>query len=158
MAEGGEEAAKVVSEAASGIVDDLAKKAFTEAEHLGVEVTEDATTTATRDVAKDIDGYANPRELARTHEIGGNRSSKNVREIMDSLRDEGWKGDPISVVEHDGQKYVVDGHHRLAAAKRVGFDQIPYKKVDLPFRGYRTLDDVLEAVPPDNLRYKGRPF
>jgi hypothetical protein len=156
--EGGEEAAELAARGAEGIVADLAKKSFSEAERVGVDITEDATEAAGKDAAKDIDGYASPAELARTHEIGGNRSSKNVQEIMNSMRSDGYQGDPISVYEHDGQKYVVDGHHRLAAAKRVGLKQIPFTKVGLPFRGYRTLDDVLEAVPPDNLRNKGRPF
>jgi len=47
---------------------------------------------------------------------------------------------------------------RRAAAIRAGLDQVPHKLVSLPFKGYRTLDDVLGFVRPDNLRYKGRPF
>jgi hypothetical protein len=46
----------------------------------------------------------------------------------------------------------------VAAARRAQLDEVPYHRVDLPFRGYRRIDDLLEQVPPDNLRHKGRPF
>lgn len=116
------------------------------------------TADITRDASRDIDGYASPRDLERTHEIGGNSSSKNVAKIRDSMAADGWQGEPVSVLEHDGKKYLLDGHHRRAAAIRAGLDQVPYKLVNLPFKGYQTLDDVLGFVRPDNLRYKGRPF
>lgn len=39
--------------------------------------------------------------------------------------------------------YVVDGHHRLLAAKKLGLEEVPIKKVELPYAGYSTTDDLL---------------
>ena len=49
---------------------------------------------------------------------------------------------PIKFVEHDGQRYVVDGHHRLRAAKQAGVKEVPVQEVDLPYAGYKTLNDL----------------
>lgn len=37
----------------------------------------------------------------------------------------------------------VDGHHRLRAAKQLGLDKIPTQKVSLPYKGYKTINDLL---------------
>ncbi len=154
-----EEEAELAAKAGEMIISKAAKDVFEDADKVVAEdVTKDVTQDAARDAGKDVDGWANPRDLQRTHDIGGNSSSKNVMKIRDSMAADGWQGDPVSVLEHDGQKYLLDGHHRRAAAIRAGLDQVPYKTVQLPFRGYQTLDDVLGFVGPDNLRYKGRPF
>ena len=42
-----------------------------------------------------------------------------------------------------GKKYVVDGHHRLIAAKRLHFQEVPIEEVELPYKGYNTIDDLL---------------
>ena len=42
-----------------------------------------------------------------------------------------------------GTKYVVDGHHRLQAAKDLKLKNIPIEKVSLPYKGYKTIDDLL---------------
>lgn len=47
----------------------------------------------------------------------------------------------------DGQKYIVDGHHRALAAKELGLTDVPIQQVQLPFKDYKTLRDVLL---PDN--------
>ncbi len=46
---------------------------------------------------------------------------------------------------HNGKKYVVDGHHRLAAAKRAGFDSVPAVERQLPINGYKTASDLLDG-------------
>lgn len=158
-----EEEAQLAARAGEIIIDKAAKDVFEDAEKVAArdatkDLTQDAGKDLTQDAGKDIDGWANPRDLERTHEIGGNSSSKNVVKIRDSMAADGWQGGPVSVLEHDGKKYLLDGHHRRAAAIRAGLDQVPYKTVSLPFRGYQTLDDVLTYVSPDNLRLKGRPF
>jgi hypothetical protein len=170
LVEGGKAAEHEAAKAAEGVVAKVAKDGLREAaEDTGQAAEQSAAKAAEEEAAKKAeqnavedavrpDGFARPSELERTHEIGGNASSRRVVEIRDSLAREGWKGNPVSIVEHDGWKYVVDGHHRLAAARRAGVEQIPYKVVELPFRGYRTLDDVLEVPPADNLRHKGKRF
>jgi RHS repeat-associated protein len=99
-------------------------------------------------------GVASPWDLERTHSIQGNASSRNVRKIAESMKNDGWQGDPIAVVEHEERLLVVDGHHRLSAAKRAGID-VPYVRVELPYRGYQDLNDVLQSwygVGSDRIR------
>jgi ParB/Sulfiredoxin domain len=162
LVRGSKSAEREAEKAAEGIIAQVAKDALREADDDVAEAVErDAARSAGRDAAEHAarpDGLVHPSELQRTHEIGGNASSRRVIEIRDSLQREGWKGEPISIVEHDGKKYIVDGHHRVAAARRAGVEEVPYRVVELPFRGYRTMDDVLELPPPDNLRYKGKRF
>ncbi|GAA3168099.1 hypothetical protein GCM10020001_112470 [Nonomuraea salmonea] len=50
-------------------------------------------------------GTASPWEFERTHSIQGNASSRNVRALTQSMRTDGWQGDPISVVEHDAKLF-----------------------------------------------------
>ena len=63
-------------------------------------------------------------------------------EIVESIRKNGIT-ESIKYVEHNGSKYVVDGHHRLRAAKQLGLDKIPTQKVSLPYKGYKTINDLL---------------
>ncbi|MBO9555128.1 RHS repeat-associated core domain-containing protein [Cellulomonas sp.] len=72
---------------------------------------------------------APPSAFTRTEALSGRASSRTVAEITESMRLNGWQGEPIKVVELNGEKIVVDGHHRLAAAKRAGID-VQYEVVD----------------------------
>lgn len=47
----------------------------------------------------------------------------------------------VKIVEHDGKNYVVDGNHRTVAARSLGLDSIPIEKVELPYLGYKTIED-----------------
>jgi hypothetical protein len=67
---------------------------------------------------------------------------------MDDMRVNGWQGKPIDVFEHNGSKYILDGHHRVEAARRVGID-VPYNSVpasNLGAYGYKTADEVIQAA------------
>ena len=56
-------------------------------------------------------------EFLRTHAISGRSSSRRVRQIMESMKANGWAGPPVMAVEHEGDKYLLDGHHRTFAAR-----------------------------------------
>lgn len=58
--------------------------------------------------------------LARSHSIEGGASSRSVDRISTSMRNDGYVGAPIDVIEHNGGMIIVDGHHRTAAAMRTG--------------------------------------
>ena len=73
------------------------------------------------------------------------------------MKQNGWQGDPAVVFEHKGTKYLIDGHHRTAAARRAGVD-VQYKTIpesDLSKFGYKNIEAVIDAsssVRPDKLR------
>jgi RHS repeat-associated protein len=103
-------------------------------------------------------GSAGPRDLTRTHSIGGRSSSRWVSGLVEDMRANGYTQAPIAVVVHEGSRYVVDGHHRLAAASRAGIRSVPIVEVQLPFAGYHGVDDLVGFVEPDNLRNRGVRF
>lgn len=95
--------------------------------------------------------------LQRTHSLSGKRSAKNVDGIADSMRKDGFVGDSIDVVEHNGQRFIIDGHHRAAAARRTGTPVNVNVVNDI--KGHRSnfnsIDDVLDSagsVGPDSLK------
>lgn len=101
---------------------------------------------------------AAPSTFVRTEALSGRASARNVRELAESMRTNGWQGAPIDVVEIQGHRIVVDGHHRLAAARIAGID-VPYQVVDpatVIGRGqWSSIDDILRdtySVGPDRLR------
>jgi ParB-like chromosome segregation protein Spo0J len=73
------------------------------------------------------------------------------------MRTGGWQGGPIKVVEHNGKRYVIDGHHRVEAARRAGID-VQYEIAspsEMAMRGYKSIDDVIRAASeagPNRLR------
>jgi ParB-like chromosome segregation protein Spo0J len=71
-----------------------------------------------------------------------------VEEIARSMEENGWDGPPIDVIEGGAGLYVLDGHHRIAAARKAGI-KVRVRKVsikDLPAYGYRNLADVVLAA------------
>ena len=63
------------------------------------------------------------------------------------MRTNGWVGEPIEVVEHNGYRYIINGHHRVEAAGRAGID-VPYRVIsdaELRAYGYRDIDHVISA-------------
>ncbi|MFI2349362.1 polymorphic toxin-type HINT domain-containing protein [Streptomyces sp. NPDC019443] len=108
-------------------------------------------------------GTAGPYTLSRTEGLSGNASIKNVDKLAKDMKENGWQGDPIEVFEHGGSRYVINGHHRVAAAKRAGIE-VPYTNISLERLqgyGYKSADDVVAAwanVRPDSLtnKYKRR--
>ena len=91
------------------------------------------------DAAKGIKRIA-PSKLTQTHKL--TLSKKQYSNLVESIRKNGIT-EPIKYVEYKGTKYVVDGHHRLRAAKQLKLDKIPTQKVSLPYKGYKTINDLL---------------
>ncbi len=79
------------------------------------------------------------KDLVRTHSL--TRSKGSFRKLMNDIKTNGIK-EPIKYVVSGGKKYVVDGHHRLSAAKRLGMKTIPSQEVKLPYKGYKTVKDL----------------
>ncbi len=52
--------------------------------------------------------------------------------------------EPIKYIEFGNSKYVVDGHHRLRAARELGLKDIPVERVELPYGGYKTPHDLFD--------------
>jgi len=94
------------------------------------------------------------RQLKPTHSIRGDSSTKNVARLRDAMKDGSfdWQRSPISVVrDEDGELYVVDGHHRLAAAKIAGLDQVRVNDVTKELQeggylGWRNIEEVREGA------------
>jgi RHS repeat-associated protein len=83
-----------------------------------------------------------PSGLTRTETL---RSQANVTRLAENMKVGGWQGDPIKVFEHNGTKYILDGHHRAAAARRAGIDVL-YESVGmdtLRSYGYRSVDELI---------------
>jgi ParB-like nuclease domain len=69
--------------------------------------------------------------------------------LASNMRASGWKGPPVKVFEQGGVKYVLDGHHRLAAAREAGLTSVPYETVgesELRSYGYQSLAELLSAA------------
>lgn len=76
--------------------------------------------------------------LRPTHPASKNRTYDRLIKELPTI---GFK-ETLKYVLHDGKKYLVDGHTRLAAAKRLGLTKVPVEEVQLPYKGYKTVDDL----------------
>jgi uncharacterized ParB-like nuclease family protein len=83
-------------------------------------------------------------ELTVTH--GSTLTRKALGRLTADIAENGMR-EPISYIAHNGRNYVVDGHHRLLAAERLGLKEVPVQRVNLPFRGYTTVEDLMQFVP-----------
>lgn len=86
----------------------------------------------------------NQSELNITH--GLTSSKKAFARLKDDIAQNGIK-DPIKFVTYNGRKFVVDGHHRLVAARQLGIKEVPAQEVKLPYLGYKNVDDLFSDVP-----------
>ncbi|MCK6576336.1 ParB N-terminal domain-containing protein, partial [Myxococcota bacterium] len=85
-------------------------------------------------------GRADPFGLEPTHGLTMGRNK--FAQFKAQIGREGIK-EPIKFVTHDGRRYVVDGHHRLRAAKELGLKDVPVEEVQLPHGGYNSVEDLL---------------
>ena len=89
--------------------------------------------------------FTNPYNLKPTESIS--MSKKDFRDFIQDIKTEGIK-EPIYYVKYNGEKYVVNGHHRLRAAKSLGLRNVPIQEVSLPYKGYRKVGDLLNYFGP----------
>ena len=85
-------------------------------------------------------GLTSAGELQATH--GMTMSGREFARLKADIAKNGIQ-DPIKYVELNGQKMVVDGHHRLRAAQALGMRNVPTQRVTLPYAGYRTPEDLV---------------
>lgn len=78
------------------------------------------------------------------------RDSAEVNGIMETIQTNGPNSiEPIKVLVYDGKAIVIDGHHRLAAFEKLGYDRIPIKYVhkNKVYKEYGlTVEDLLELI------------
>ena len=86
-------------------------------------------------------GFVHPLDLTVTHEL--TLSKSKFKKLKEDIKNNGIK-ESIKYVQYNGKKYVVDGHHRLQASKELGIKDIPVERVELPYLGYKTFNDLLE--------------
>ena len=104
------------------------------------------------------DRLVEPAALLKTHAIGGRASSRRVDALAASMATVGWVGPPVLTCEHAGRSYLLDGHHRRVAARRVGLAAVPCLVLDAAEVrarfGYTDLNQVALAhaeAGPDRL-------
>ncbi len=88
--------------------------------------------------AGDEAGTVATSELRATHSVSG----KAVGRLARQVEADGGIREPLKYVTHEGEKYVVDGNHRLRVARQLGLDRVPADEVKLPYQGYRTPGDL----------------
>jgi len=62
------------------------------------------------------------KEITPRHEA---LSRKHLKELADDMRENGWQGRPLLVIERDNDYLAWTGSHRIAAARDAGLNQIP---------------------------------
>ena len=82
----------------------------------------------------------NPFELTATHELTMSRAEFNA--LKSNIATNGIQ-EPVKYLEYNGEKYIVDGHHRVRAAKELGMKTIPAERVELPYKGYTKSADLI---------------
>ncbi|KAE9644616.1 RHS repeat-associated core domain-containing protein, partial [Pseudomonas sp. PB106] len=108
-------------------------------------------------IAHNID----PKTLKRVHTIEGKNSTRTVEDYKNKMRNGYDPADPIDVIEHEGSLYILNGHHRAAAARQTSTNVTIKLITDLQaYNGaLRSIEDVLESannVGLDRLEHKRR--
>ena len=81
----------------------------------------------------------NPYTLIPTHEK--TLSNSEFKRLIDDIKKNGIQ-QPVKYIEYNGKKYIVDGHHRILAAKKLGLNEVPVEKVEFPYLGYHSIEDL----------------
>ncbi|HKS16190.1 MAG TPA: RHS repeat-associated core domain-containing protein [Planctomycetota bacterium] len=74
-------------------------------------------------------------------------SKTQFDKLVKSIRANGLKDPNISYVLIEGEPYVVLGSNRLVACRKLGkTGELVFKEVSLPFKDYKTVDDVVRSA------------
>jgi len=85
-------------------------------------------------------------------QIKFSQKSVNMRDVeryTEQMKQKGWIGDPVDVVSHEGNYYLIDGHHRLAAAKRLNIP-VPIRIVE-DLSSHKCSWNTVEELVQDSL-------
>ena len=80
-----------------------------------------------------------PGDLEITH--ARTMSRRAFGSLKEDMSTNGIKN-PVSYVVHDGKNFIVDGNHRVVAARSLGMKSVPSQEVSLPHGGYNTPEDL----------------
>ncbi|MFN8444518.1 MAG: polymorphic toxin-type HINT domain-containing protein [Caldilineaceae bacterium] len=99
-------------------------------------------------------GIGKAGDFILSHGLSGDSATKSIIKLADEMKVNGFGNlDPIKIIEHNGQKIVVDGHHRLAAARLAKVD-VPYEVVDeawiITNTGWKSVDEVVQSAGQAN--------
>jgi hypothetical protein len=83
--------------------------------------------------------HLSPAELEVTHPRTMGR--KAFSRLVENIKENGIN-ETVKYIKYNGKNYVVDGNHRLVAARALDLNEIPVEKVELPYLGYRTIGDL----------------
>jgi hypothetical protein len=98
-------------------------------------------------------------EFRKTEALSGRASTRKVKALIASMTESGWNGPPIIAIEIRGKKYILNGHHRVHAARMVGI-RVPAHVIaerDLLQYGYSSTDQVVAAhveAGPNRIRLR----
>lgn len=75
-------------------------------------------------------------------------SGNQFRKLVDSIKETGLQDKVINYVKIGDENYIVLGNNRVQAARQIPgmTDQLIFKEVQLPFRGFKTENDVMNAA------------
>jgi ParB-like chromosome segregation protein Spo0J len=98
-------------------------------------------------------------QFLRTESLCGRASESKVRDLIASMRRDGWIGKPIDVIVINSEMYILNGHHRVYAARVVGI--LVHFRVIAPANlinyAYDSTDQVIDAhaeAGPNRIRVR----
>lgn len=95
------------------------------------------------------------------HGLSGDSDTKKVVRLAQEMKANGWSNiERIKVVMVDGKPVVVDGNHRLAAARLAGID-VQYEVVGENWlkenTGWKSIDEVAGDIAQGNNKFRLNP-
>ena len=98
-------------------------------------------------------GIASVRDFIPAHGIAGDGATKRVIRLAQEMKENGFQNIPaVSVISHEGKLILVDGHHRVAAARLARID-VPYEIVDETWLVANTGWSSIAEVVADSMKF-----